>query len=355
MSIISRRQKEILLSDVQRMINNNNHAAFANHAKISDSVSNGDLKFFIDSPKKEFVIKYGNKEIRFNCSDQQMKELKTIKFNDGSIIKGISDSTLIPSSQVALSTAWGSQIMRDINDKSSSNHNHDDRYAAKDHNHDDKYADKNHTHNQYADINHVHNQYANTNHNHDSVYSKLNHTHFDLNTKDDLEDFIKDVTKDPWYVKLFKGIGVISDVAQYGLIAQMEAQIQAITTVLANDLGIDLAQSGLDSLTFTTGLGNTLNGYANKFKNAADAIQGLGNKFDSIKGITDPLAEALNTGGDKINGAAHYLDKLFDFSDPSAYTRLVETTTETVNGVEEPINIVTSKLPKVLKIATRAT
>ena len=39
MSIISRRQKELLLNDVARMINNNNHTAFANHAKISESVA----------------------------------------------------------------------------------------------------------------------------------------------------------------------------------------------------------------------------------------------------------------------------------------------------------------------------
>ena len=57
MSVISRRQKEILLSDVQRMINNNNHTAFANHAKIAERITNGDLAFYIDSPKKEFVIK----------------------------------------------------------------------------------------------------------------------------------------------------------------------------------------------------------------------------------------------------------------------------------------------------------
>ena len=58
MATISRRQKDILLNDVARMINNNNHTAFANHAKIAETVSNGDLKFYIDSPKKEFVIKY---------------------------------------------------------------------------------------------------------------------------------------------------------------------------------------------------------------------------------------------------------------------------------------------------------
>ena len=59
MSIISRRQKDALLNDVARMINNNNHTAFANHAKTAESVGNSDLKLFVDAPKKEFVIRYG--------------------------------------------------------------------------------------------------------------------------------------------------------------------------------------------------------------------------------------------------------------------------------------------------------
>ena len=146
MSIISRRQKELLLNDVYRMINNNNRTAFANQAKISESVSNGDLKFFIDSPKKEFVIRYGKKEIRFSCSDQNIKELNAIMFNDKSTIKGISDSSLIPSSNIALSTKWGSEMKTDINNKADKDHNHDDKYATKDHNHDTKYANINHTH-----------------------------------------------------------------------------------------------------------------------------------------------------------------------------------------------------------------
>ena len=354
MSIISRRQKEILLSDVQRMINNNNHAAFANHAKISDCVSNGDLKFFIDSPKKEFVIKYGNREIRFNCSDQQMKELKSIEFNDGSIIKGISDSSLIPSSQIALSTAWGSQIKRDIEKKSSTDHNHDDKYAAKDHNHDDKYADINHTHNQYADKNHVHNQYADKNHTHND-YALKNHTHFGLDDKDDLEDFIKDVTKDPWYIKVFNGLGVINELAQDGMIATMEAQIQAITSILANDLGIDLAQTGLDSLQLTTGLGQTVYGYSQKLKNAADTIKGLGDKFKTVKKITDPLSEALNKAGDGVNKASKALDKMFDFSITTDYHRIVDSLPDTAGDIGQTINTSSSRLPHVFRAATRAT
>ena len=175
MSIISRRQRELLLNDVYRMINNNNHTAFANQAKIAECVSNGDLKFFIDSPKKEFVIRYGKKEIRFNCSDQNIKELNAIMFNNHSTIKGISDSTLLPSSNIALSTKGGSdmkeEMKREIDDK-----------ADKDHNHDSQYADKEHTHSQYADKEHTHSQYANKEHTHSGYqpagnYALASHTH----------------------------------------------------------------------------------------------------------------------------------------------------------------------------------
>ena len=70
MSIISRRQRLLLLNDVSRMINNIN-CAFANHAKIAERVSNGDLTFYIDSPKRNvpfgepfgeyFILKRKNK------------------------------------------------------------------------------------------------------------------------------------------------------------------------------------------------------------------------------------------------------------------------------------------------------
>ena len=94
MSLISRRQRELLLNDVSRMINNNIHSAFANHAKVAESISNGDLKLYIDSPKKELVIKYGNNNIRFTIAEQMINELAGIIFKDKSILKGISDRLL---------------------------------------------------------------------------------------------------------------------------------------------------------------------------------------------------------------------------------------------------------------------
>ena len=107
MSVISRRQRDLLLNDVSRMINNNIHSAFANHAKIAECISNGDLKLYIDSPKKELVLKYGNKNIRFTINEQMINEIVGIVFNDKSILKGISDSCLIPSSTSGKLSASG--------------------------------------------------------------------------------------------------------------------------------------------------------------------------------------------------------------------------------------------------------
>ena len=122
MSIISRRQRSLLLNDVARMIGNNINAAFANHAKIAECVSNGDLKFYIDSPKKEFVIKYGSKTITFSANEQKIS-LKSIQFDEG-IINGITDSFIIPSSKIALSTVWGMSIKNDLSNKADKNHTH---------------------------------------------------------------------------------------------------------------------------------------------------------------------------------------------------------------------------------------
>ena len=51
--IISRRQRESLLDEVSRMLANKQNVAFANHAKIADRISNGDLALYMDSAKKE--------------------------------------------------------------------------------------------------------------------------------------------------------------------------------------------------------------------------------------------------------------------------------------------------------------
>ena len=233
MTMISRRQRDLLLNDVSRMINNNIHSAFANHAKIAESISNGDLKLYIDSPKKELVIKYGNKNIRFTITEQMINEIAGIVFNDKSIIKGISDSCLVSSSNIALSTKGASNLKSNIDNKADKNHNHDDKYAAKDHNHDSKYADINHTHNGYQPKG----NYADANHTH-SNYADKNHTHWDMPEDiDDFEEEIKTIVNRPKWWRVVKTVasvaGVASDAVQYGVVAALQAEINALYAAMS--------------------------------------------------------------------------------------------------------------------------
>ena len=392
MSIISRRQKELLLNDVYRMINNNNHTAFANQAKIAESVSNGDLKFFIDSPKKEFVIRYGKKEIRFSCSDQNIKELNAIMFNDKSTIKGISDSSLIPSSNIALSTKWGSEMKTDINNKADKDHNHDDKYATKDHNHDTKYANINHTHpgyqpsgdyatktdltnyvknstltenytnnttleqnyatkldlqsyqpaGNYASATHNHDtKYANINHNHDKDYADKDHTHWDMpSNRDDFEEEIKTIVNGSkaWRVikAIFSGIEVASDVVQYGLIAGMQAQITAIYQALAASGIVDAAQT-------TSTLGTALLGYSSKLQDVGNFVTKIGKSFDSVSSVCKKVAEPINKASEAVGRYSRIVDNL---SDCGSLTDMTEAVRRFQNGAD----IATSRLPRVTDV-----
>ena len=394
MSLISRRQKELLLNDVARMINNNNHTAFANHAKEAESISNGELKLYIDSPKKEFVIKSGKKEIRFNCSEQNIKELSEIKFNNDTSLKGVSDELTLPSSTIALSTKGGQQIKQSIDNKADKEHTHDN-YADKEHTHDndadkehthDNYADKEHIHDNYADkteltqlINnkadilhdhpeyqpigdyatkdellsksdkeHTHDNYAEKEHTHDNYadkshthdkYADKDHTHYGIDSKDDLEEFIKDVMEDPWYVKLFHGLEVCSDVYQYGLIAGMQAQILAIHSALA-------ANSIVDGIQTTSSLGTCLNGFASKIKGAADTIKKIGNSFDSIKEPIKKILEPINKVANKVEQYSKIVD---NFSNCESLDAAKEMIRRAANGapldvLPEPSNAITKPL-----------
>ena len=374
MSLISRRQKELLLNDVARMINNNNHTAFANHAKEAESISNGELKLYIDSPKKEFVIKSGKKEIRFNCSEQNIKELSEIKFNNDTSLKGVSDELTLPSSTIALSTKGGQQIKQSIDNKADKEHTHDN-YAEKEHTH-DNYADKTeltqlinnkadilhdhpeyqpigdyatkdellsksdkeHTHDNYADKMHTHDNYADKSHTHDK-YADKDHTHYGIDSKDDLEEFIKDVMEDPWYVKLFHGLEVCSDVYQYGLIAGMQAQILAIHSALA-------ANSIVDGIQTTSSLGTCLNGFASKIKGAADTIKKIGNSFDSIKEPIKKILEPINKVANKVEQYSKIVD---NFSNCESLDAAKEMIRRAANGapldvLPEPSNAITKPL-----------
>ena len=210
--ILSRRQRESLLDEMTRMLANKQTVAFANHSKISERVSNGDLSFYINSPDKEFVIKYSNNTMKLNAKDKTFSELDALIFSNKNKITGITD-TGQNSSTISLSAKWaynkdaetlkrmkkynpkgvsGSGVVEIIGitdeNKYSQQHlltyeywkdnqekqeeeeqqNYDERYAFKEHQH-QQYADKQHLHEQYAlkeelntkaDLTHLHEQYA---------------------------------------------------------------------------------------------------------------------------------------------------------------------------------------------------
>ena len=343
MSIISRRQRELLLNDVSRMINNNIHSAFANHAKVAESISNGDLKLYIDSPKKELVLKYGNNNIRFTISEQTINEIASIVFKDKSIIKGISDSLLKSSSNIALSTKGANELKQQIDNKAAKDHNHDDKYAAKEHNHDTKYANINHTHNEYQAKGNYQpaGNYAAANHNHDSNYAPLkhehteyqakgdyapaththpeyqpkgnyapaahahpdyaakNHTHWDLpEDKDDFEEEIKTIVNGPKAWRVIKTIWNVADAAgevvQYGVVAGQQAEIASIYSALAGAGIIDSAQSA-------STLGTCLTGYASKLSSASKAFETLGNSVKAIQKPMEAVSKVLKTASNKVS------------------------------------------------------
>ena len=355
MSVISRRQKEVLLSDVQRMINNNNHTAFANHAKIAERITNGDLSFYIDSPKKEFVIKYGSKEIRFNCNDQQMTELKGIKFDDNSIIKGISDTTTPDSSNIALSTKWGKSHKHD-DDYSKKNHNHDQQYAAKDHNHDQQYAAKDHNHdNDYAPLVHNHPSLAPANHTHTisnvqglqnalDQKANTNHSHFGIETENELIEFIQDHRLTTWD-KIFTGLNIASSAVEYFTLAGMQAEIATLMSAVGGTAGI----SGVSA---TSGLGTTLLGVKDTMQHVAGAVNSLGDSFESIKGVTDTMSEYINKGAEIVGKAQEAVDGFFNkFSSVNDLYQRLPDMMNVGHQVGGPgIDLATTKLPSALNV-----
>ena len=316
MSAISRRQRDLLLNDVNRMINNNIHSAFANHAKIAECISNGDLKLYIDSPKKEVVIKYGNKNIRFTIAEQMINEIAGIVFNDKSIIKGISDSCLIPSSIIALSTKGASNLKSNIDNKADKNHTHDGYQPKGNYQPAGNYAAANHTHSNYAD---------------------KNHTHWGMpEDTDDFEEEIKTIVNGPKWWRVVKTVGkvlgVASDVVQYGTIAALQAEINALYAAMSANGLMDAAQTA-------STLGTSMMGYAKTFRNVGDSVQQLGKRFESIAKPCKKISTALNKGADKLGKYSKIVDDFFDIN--GGYDM-----TEAVKAFNKGQNISKLKLPK---------
>ena len=353
MSIISRRQKELLLNDVYRMINNNNHTAFANQAKIAECVSNGDLKFFIDSPKKEFVIRYGKKEIRFNCSDQNIKELNAIMFNNNSTIKGISDSTLLPSSNIALSTKGAQQIKQSIDNKADSTHDHDSKYADINHTH-SEYADKTHAHSEYANKTHAHSEYAAKTHTHSNYqpsgsYAAASHTHWGMPAdKDDFEEAIKTIVLGPKWLRtiknVFSGIEVASDGFQYCLIAGMQAQISALFSAVAGNSAVDAVQT-------TSSLGTALIGVSDKLSDVGSFVDKIGKSFESVSGVCKKIAGPINKAAKSVGKAAKTVDK---FLNCDSFTDFTDILARVQNGGLPTTGKPSSRLPNVTDVLNQS-
>ena len=70
---------------------------------VIERVSNGDLSFYIDSPNKEFIIKYAQNTMRFNAKEKTFSELNALIFANKNRLTGISD-TVKNESTVALAT-----------------------------------------------------------------------------------------------------------------------------------------------------------------------------------------------------------------------------------------------------------
>ena len=327
--ILSRRQRESLLDEMARMLANKQTVAFANHAKIAEKISNGDLSLYINSPDKEFVIKYSNNTMRFNAKDKTFSELNALIFSNNNKITGITDSGQ-NSSTISLSAKWAynkdietMKRMKKYNPKGvsgagvveivgitdegkySEQHlltyeywkdNQEKQEEEEQQNYDERYAFKDHQHQQYADKTHLHEQYPTRDELTTLLTTKsdITHDHKDKYlTKDEIIDLIDDETGTPWYETLFKGLETIHDLGQDGYIYWLQTQVNTIYGILE-------AQGIIVSTGKLSGLGATVTGVGSKLRSAADVFDAIGNKFNKVKGFTDTCSKYLNKGADML-------------------------------------------------------
>ena len=371
--IISRRQRESLLDEVSRMLANKQNVAFANHAKIADRVSNGDLALFMDSAKKEFVMKYGNNNIRFNPKERSITDLSSIVFSNNSTLQGI---TSVPSSndKIAISSKWaythyqdtlkrmkkwnpeglnilqGEATITGITDEGKYIEQHLLTYEYwKDHqekkeeedekNYDERYAFKNHTHDQYANKQHTHGEYSSVSHLHDERYAFKDHSHDEYLNEEEIIDLIKDETKTPWYEKLFKGIEVIAEVSQDGYIYWLQTQVQSIYATLAANGLVDTGQTAT-----ITGVGAVATGVASKVLKLADGLSYIGSKFESVSGIVNKITTPIRKVANHLQGYQEIFDVIDDVQDLAGWT------TQTAHHIGD---VTTSLLPDVTETITK--
>ena len=317
--ILSRRQRESLLDEMSRMLANKQTVAFATHSKISEKISNGDLSLYINSPNKEFVIKYSNNTMKLNAKDKTFSELNALIFSNKNKLTGITD-TGQNSSTLSLSAKWaynkdietmnrmkkynpkgvsGSGVVDIIGitdeNKYSQQHlltyeywkdNQEKQEEEEQQNYDERYAFKEHQHQQYPTRDELTTLLT--------TKSDITHDHKDKYlTKDEIVDLIDDETGTPWYEVLFKGLETIHDLGQDGYIYWLQTQINTIYGILE-------AQGVIVSAGKLSGLGATVTGVGTKLRSAADVFDAIGNKFNKVKGFTDTCSKYLNKGADML-------------------------------------------------------
>ena len=317
--ILSRRQRESLLDEMSRMLANKQTVAFATHSKISEKISNGDLSLYINSPNKEFVIKYSNNTMKLNAKNKTFSELNALIFSNKNKLTGITD-TGQNSSTLSLSAKWaynkdietmnrmkkynpkgvsGSGVVEIIGitdeNKYSQQHlltyeywkdNQEKQEEEEQQNYDERYAFKEHQHQQYPTRDELTTLLT--------TKSDITHDHKDKYlTRDEIVDLIDDETGTPWYEVLFKGLETIHDLGQDGYIYWLQTQINTIYGILE-------AQGVIVSAGKLSGLGATVTGVGTKLRSAADVFDAIGNKFNKVKGFTDTCSKYLNKGADML-------------------------------------------------------
>ena len=386
--IISRRQRESLLDEVSRMLANKQNVAFANHAKIADRISNGDLALYMDSTKKEFVMKFGNNNIKFNPKEKLISEINAILFNDKSRIEGIT-STPSSNEKLSISAKWayshyqetlkrmkkwdpeGINIFQEqanitgVTDEgkygeqhiltyeywqdhketvSDKDHNHDNRYALKDHEH-PTYSKEGHVHSEYAPVTHSHPEYSPANHTH-SQYASSSHTHSQYLTKSQIIDLIEDETETPWYEKLFNGLHTVNEVAQDGYIFWMQSQIASIYSVLTSNGLVDSGQTAAIS-----GVGAVATGVASKLLKVADGLSYIGEKFQKVNGIITKITTPLRNLANHLQGYQQVFDVIDDVRDLVGWTEQTAHTVGNIGSLDDFLS--TNLLPDTIETATK--
>ena len=375
--IISRRQREALLDEMTRMLANKQHVAFANHAKIAERVSNGDLSFYIDSPNKEFIIKYAQNTMRFNAKEKTFSELNALIFANKNRLTGISD-TVKNESTVALSSKWGYEHEKNlrtimakwnpsginigagtvkitgITDEYKYSEQHLLTYEYwKDHEQQKDEEDEENYDERYAFKNHTHNDLVNKTEFNISLQGKSNvgHTHDGLWERDDIIDLIEETTEEPWYTKLFRGlkdiVGIAADAGEIGYIYALQNQVNALYAAMASNGLIDVVQSGADMFNGITGVVNGISSKLNLVTNvlnsiskvvpqlsdAIDAIvtpiQQVADALDNLDGLTDLFDDVTNTE-DFFNRIAHHISETGSIDDLKV--KLIPDTFDTISS-----------------------